>query len=92
VDDTKAAELRVLPRVPPSWKGFEARHWPIRTRQGILRSDLYFEKTNGCAIFRLKLAPGQHLPKLAVRMPSGQGWTWKRARNVSEIEFRSEIR
>jgi hypothetical protein len=91
VDDTSSTELKILPRVPPSWSGYEANNWPMFTGRTVVRGKLYFKKNNREAVFHLKLVQGESIPSLAVRMPSKSGWVWERAKNVSDIEFRSQI-
>ena len=78
VDDTSSAEVRVIPRLPPSWTGYEAKNWPIRTRLGVVRADISFETTNGTASFHLHLEPGEDIPALAVRLPRRAEWFGKR--------------
>jgi hypothetical protein len=91
VDDTSRSELKILPRVPPSWSGYEASNWSMFTGRAVARANLRFEKNNKQAIFHLKLTQGVRIPSLAVRMPSKSGWVWERAKSVSDIEFRSQI-
>lgn len=92
VDDTSTAEVKILPRVPPSWSGYEATDWPIYNGRSVVRADLRFGRNSQSAIFHLKLAPGQNIPSFTVRMPSKTKWVWKSAKNVSDIEFRSDVR
>jgi hypothetical protein len=44
VDDTTLQLVRIIPRIPPSWKGVEAQHWPVRTRRGVVRANILFER------------------------------------------------
>gem|GEM_PF-316567 len=90
VDDTSADVVKIIPRLPVSWKGVEAGNWPIRTSVGIVRADIRFEKKQNGNVFRIKLASGQPISKLAVRMPAGKGFSWRTETNVSQIELRSE--
>lgn len=90
VDDTSLAEVKILPRLPVSWKGVEALNWPIRTSKGMIRADIRFEKTADGCTFKIKCAPGQVIPKLAVRLPSGKGFSWRNSTDVGKIELQSE--
>lgn len=44
VDDSSLEDVAIVPRIPPDWKGVEANNWPIRTRRGIVRAHIVFEK------------------------------------------------
>jgi hypothetical protein len=90
VDDTSLDEVRILPRVPKSWRGVEALNWPIRTSNGIVRADIKFEQTAGSNTFTLSLPAGQTIPRLAVRLPvNGGKWEWQRQSNVTRVEMSS---
>jgi hypothetical protein len=91
LDDTSAKEVRILPRIPPGWAGYRAENWPVRTSRGMVRADLSFERESGCAVFTVRLKPGQTIPRLAVRMPGKQGTVWKRKRNVTEWQITSAL-
>ena len=92
VDDTSLAEVRIIPRLPPSWTGYEAKNWPIRTRSGIVRADLSFEMQNGESHFRLQVKQGGEIPALAVRLPRATGTVWKRLSDVQEINVESDVK
>jgi hypothetical protein len=92
VDDTSPGEVRIIPRLPPAWSGYEAKNWPIRTPTGIVRADLSFKTTDGTNIFQLRLQPGQEIPALAVRLPTANGIVWKRQTNVKEINVGSNVK
>jgi hypothetical protein len=87
VDDTALPTTRIIPRIPPGWKGVEASNWPIRTRQGIARADIRFEKKGTGAQLTLQLAPGQQIDELKVRMPSANGYTWREQKHVNAVRF-----
>ena len=92
VDDTSSGEVRIIPRLPPSWSGYEAKNWPIRTRAGVVRADFSFETTNGVASFHLRLEQGRDIPALAVRLPAVNGTVWKNGRDVDEINIQSNVK
>jgi hypothetical protein len=76
--------------MPGSWKGVEARHWPIRTGNGVVRADIHFEKKETGAELTLKLAPGQRIDDLKVRMPSRNGYVWREQKQASSVRFVSQ--
>lgn len=88
VDDSSLEEVRILPRVPPSWKGVEARNWPIRTRSGVARADIRFENSGDGAEFSLKVVSGPTIGKLKVRLPSASGYVWQEKTEVREARIR----
>jgi hypothetical protein len=72
----------MIPRIPDSWEGVEAEKWPIRTRRGVVRADIQFEKRGTGAEITVKLAPGQQIDDLKVRMPSASGYIWREQKNA----------
>ena len=87
VDDSSLQAVRILPRIPDTWKGVEARNWPIRTRRGMVRADLLFERKGTGAELTLKLAPGQQIDDLKVRMPSAKGYVWQEQKDAGTAHF-----
>ena len=89
VDDTSLKEVRIIPRLPPSWSGFRAEDWPIRTSHGVVRADLTFEIKDGMATFNLQVKSGKTIPELAVRLPAKGSPVLKHQSNVKEIQLKS---
>jgi hypothetical protein len=87
VDDSKLECVRIIPRLPVTWTGVEAHHWPIRTRAGIVRADIHFEKKEAGAELTVKLASGQMINNLQVRMPSGNGYIRREQKYVNSARF-----
>ena len=83
VDDTSPEEVKIIPRIPPSWRGVEAVNWPIRTSRGIPRAWIRCERTPGGLRFEIKLSGGQKIPRVAVRLDG----RWFRAQEVSVLEL-----
>jgi hypothetical protein len=90
VDDSTLPSVRIIPRIPSSWKGVEASKWPIRTRRGIARADIRFERKGTGAQITLKLASGQQIDDLKVRMPSANGYTWCEQKHVTTVHFATQ--
>jgi hypothetical protein len=90
VDDSTLSSVRIIPRIPPGWKGVEASNWPIRTRRGVARADIRFERQGTGAKLTLKLASGQQIDELKVRMPSANGYTWREQKNVTTVRFATQ--
>jgi hypothetical protein len=87
VDDSLLGTVRMIPRIPPDWKGVEARNWPIRSRSGVVRADILFERKGSGGEFTLKLAPGEEVDDLEVRMPSKHGYVWREKKNAQFAHF-----
>jgi hypothetical protein len=87
IDDTSANEVRIIPRLPPSWSGYRLENWPIRTSHGVVRADISFEKKKGKINFVLEVKQGGTIPKLAVRLPETKGTVWKKQDKVKKIKF-----
>jgi len=92
VDDTSLKQVRIIPRIPPSWSGYCLENWPVRTSRGMVRTDVSCEQTNGTFHFSLKVRQGGRIPKLAVCLPEKGKMIWKEAGNVKNIEFSSATR
>jgi len=90
VDDSALLSVRIIPRIPSSWKGVEASNWPIRTRRGIARAEIRFERQRTGAQLTLKLASGQQIDDLKVRMPSANGYTWREQKQVTTVHFTTQ--
>jgi hypothetical protein len=87
VDDSSLETTRMIPRIPYSWKGVEARNWPIRSRSGVVRADILFERKGTGGEFTLKLPPGDEVDDLEVRMPSKDGYVWREKKHAQFAHF-----
>jgi hypothetical protein len=87
VDDSSLQYVRLIPRIPGSWKGVEARNWPIRTRRGIVRADIQFERKGTGGELTLSLMSGQTIDEFRVRMPAKNGYVWREQKNVRVAHF-----
>ncbi len=74
VDDSRADETRLVPRVPPSWKSVKATHWPIRTSAGVVRADIQVQRDGDAQRITITVADGQKIPRLATRRGVGAEW------------------
>jgi hypothetical protein len=89
-DDSSRAYVRLIPRIPAGWQGVEARNWPILTSRGVVRANILFTQKNGSAELSVKLAPGEQIDDLKVRLPSSHGYVWREARDVRVANFVSQ--
>jgi hypothetical protein len=89
VDDSLLETVRVIPRLPASWKGVEAHDWPIRTRSSVVRADILFERKGTGGEFTLKLPPGEEVDDLEVRMPSKNGYVWREKKHARFAHFQT---
>jgi hypothetical protein len=87
VDDSALQSVAIIPRIPASWKGVEARNWPIRSMHSIVRADIVFERRGAGAKLTLKLGQGQRINDLRVRMPSTNGYLWREWKDTGAISF-----
>jgi hypothetical protein len=87
VDDHSSEDVDIIPRIPPGWKGVEAHNWPIRTRAGIVRADILYQKTERGAEFTLTLLPGEQIGDLKVRMPQKNGFIWYEELHARTVRF-----
>ena len=87
VDDLTPGHVRMVPRIPPDWKGAEAANWPIWTGEGVVRAHIQFERRGTGAEFTMQLSPGQTIDDLRVRMPSKNGYVWRKWEHVRTVRF-----
>ena len=88
VDDTATDLVRLIPRLPPSWAGYEATHWPILTQQGVVHADLRCERTSAGVSCEISVLNGDRLPHLAVRLkPSMDRSGYTMVEDVKEGRF-----
>jgi hypothetical protein len=91
VDDTSLNEVRIIPRLPPSWSGYHMKDWPILTSRGVVRADISFVRRNGVVNFVLHVKHGGAIPRLAVRLPGKNEMIWKYQDNVEKFESTSSV-
>lgn len=87
MDDLSPQSTLILPRIPDSWTGIATRNWPIMTTSGLVRADISFEKKGTGGDFTLKLASGQQIDDLKVRMPSKNGYVWREEKHIHSVHF-----
>jgi hypothetical protein len=87
VDDTSLDEVRIIPRLPPTWSGYRLENWPVCTSHGVVRADISYEKKGETVNFAIQIKEGGAIPKLAVRLPEKNGNIWKFQSNVEKLTF-----
>ncbi len=87
VDDHSPEAVAIIPRIPPGWKGVEARNWPIRTQDGIVKADILYRTTESGAEFTLTLLSGGQIDDLKVRMPEKGGFAWREQLHARTVHF-----
>lgn len=87
VDDLDPGFVQLVPRIPPQWKGVEAKNWPILTNHGIVRAHIQFERVGTGARMMLQLARGEKIAHLKVRMPSKDGYVWREEAAAGPIQI-----
>ena len=90
VDDLNPAFVRIVPRIPPDWKGVDAVNWPIWTGTAVVRAHIRFKRKGEGAQFTLQTSPGEQIGDLKVRMPSHKGYVWREVKNVRTVTFATE--
>ena len=87
VDDLSPKYVRIIPRLPPGWKGVEATNWPILTDRGIVRVHIRFERKGTGSELVLQVDQGQRIDDIKVRMPSRNGYLWQERKNVNHMRL-----
>ena len=91
VDDTSLEQVRIIPRVPPTWSGYRMKNWPILTRHGVVRADISYQRKHGTARLSVIVTRGESIPKLEVLLP-GRGvtsWAYQQTfKNVTNLHLK----
>lgn len=90
VDDKDFNELRIIPRIPPSWKAYEATNWVILTKNGLSRADIAYAKEGKIIYFKININENQKIKRIAVRLPYKGGRKWFYKKNASTFNVTSE--
>jgi hypothetical protein len=87
VDDHSLQEVDIIPRIPPGWEGFQARNWPIRTRNGIVRTNISYRQTKSGAEVTVVVLNSQTIDDLKVRLPEENGFAWREKKDAASVRF-----
>ncbi|MHB1485271.1 MAG: hypothetical protein ACYCYI_11490 [Saccharofermentanales bacterium] len=88
IDDTSQNILKLIPRIPPSWKGYKATNWPILSNSRISTADIGFEKTDSGINFYFEIKSGDEIEKLELRLPEKSGkFTKYTFNNVTKLNI-----
>ena len=90
VDDKDTNELRLVPRVPPSWSGYTATDWVIMTDNGMAKADISYNRQGNKINFKLAVKGNHQFKKIAVRLPYKGGWKWFIKLNSSSFNASSQ--
>lgn len=86
VDDCAADIVKIAPRLPASWQGYDITNWPLWTGREIVRVDVHYKKTTPAShVLRVVVKDGRQIPKLTVNFPDGQ--TSEKQNVAGEAEF-----
>lgn len=82
VDDSNPDTLKIIPRIPSSWKGYKVSGWPAYTKNGIAYLNIEYERIGSKINLRMKAS--LPIKVLQVRMPLKKGWHWVSKKNCSK--------
>jgi hypothetical protein len=77
VDDHDPEQIRIIPRLPAGWNGYQAENWPTWTDSGLAHVNIRCERTTGGFEMEVEQKDGPTIKELQVRLPSEKGWNWK---------------
>jgi hypothetical protein len=86
IDDSNPDTLKVMPRIPSSWKGYSASGWPVYTRNGVSYLDIKYERKGDD--ITLKMKSSLPIKVIQVRFPSHKGWRWISDEACSKLNIR----
>jgi hypothetical protein len=92
IDDTSTSEVRLVPRVPASWSGYEATNWPIRTNAGVVRADIRCVRNDTGTSLSVNVRDGGVIPAITVRLDDQGGYVRQTCKNLSRYVFENMSR
>jgi hypothetical protein len=91
IDDASPDIVKIIPRIPETWKGFHAINWPVRLGKEVIRVDIDYQRTRDEKVLSIKTKNGKVIPHVEIRTPlvTGQSGSYTRQtfRNVSDARF-----
>lgn len=87
IDDSDPDTLKLIPRIPSSWKGYIASGWPAYTRSGVSYLDIKYERKGDN--ISLKLKSSLPIKVIMVRLPSDKGWSWISNKDCKKMSIKS---
>ena len=73
IDDRDTHIVYFIPRLPDTWKIAEADNWPILTKNGVIKTSIYFEKKDSNRyIFKFKTLCKEKTPCLIIKTLDGK--------------------
>lgn len=85
IDDSNPDTLKLMPRIPSSWEGFEATHWPVYTRNGLIYATITYCKQGNKTEFHFSST--KRVKTLRIRLPSEKGWKWFYKENARQVDI-----
>ncbi len=67
IDDSSPAAVRIIPRLPATWTGYDATHWPILTPDGVKYADIHCRRTTHGMQVDVRGEDGKAVPNVSVK-------------------------
>jgi hypothetical protein len=87
VDDVSSDTETIIPRIPPSWAGFEVVNWPIKAGDSLLIADVRCWRTEECMSFTLNVKSGGRIPNLVVKLGESGHRKIHNLQNVDSVDL-----
>jgi len=72
VDDSDKNILKIIPRLPDGWIGFELKNWPVLTGMSLIRADILLEKDYDRYNFKLQFNDPVPRLEIVLNLPDGK--------------------
>ena len=89
VDDSNPDTLKLIPRLPDGWSGFNATNWPVYTRNGIVKIDIHC-KRNG-DFFQLNCKSSKKIKMIIVRLPGNNQWRYFKMHDRDQFSLKTSL-
>ncbi len=86
IDDSNPETLKLIPRVPDHWTGFDAMNWPVYTQNGVIKLDIHYMNSGGEIQFSCH-SP-ENIKTVIVRLPIRNHWKYFTVQNTHQISLK----
>jgi len=87
IDDTDVNHTVIIPRLPESWTGFKATQWPINTTNGIVHTDISWQKSGDTVHVKLNTRDNKIIPNLTLYYGNKENRKTKILEQVTSLDM-----
>jgi hypothetical protein len=88
IDDSNPDTLKLIPRLPDGWSGFDATNWPVYTRNGVVKIDMHYKRKGD--VFQLDCRVSEKIKMIIIRLPENNRWKYFTIHNRDQISLKTK--